>query len=443
LLILTPSHGIYGGVERIIENLDRGLTAAGFRVLVGLARGAHFHNPDAYRRAYPQLTTVEIDGLGGTRAGRLGGLARTLDAARPDVVLVSRLFDAYEAVAALKLAGDPLRLAVTIDGYECEYVADLGLFEEFVDLCVTSGQLLAMAVQRFSQLPSERILSIPGGVRPPRRFVTHEDSRPLRLGYVGRLDQGVKRVMDLPEMLQRLDTLGVSYTCLVVGAGPAEAELREAIESRAFAGRVKLRSWSTLEQLYEQVYPELDVVFVFSVSEGATIAPREAMAHGVVPVVSRFLGCRSGGQFREGVNALVFEVGSVDQAAACVRRLHQDRALLRRLSAAARLSQEGPNSEVGAVNAWAGALRDVLRRPARVGQALPTLAWPKSGRLERWGLSPLRAEVVRRLLGRAAEHSEPGGEWPHTSGLIESARLDEIAAFAEACERAIGRPRHA
>jgi glycosyltransferase involved in cell wall biosynthesis len=437
VLICTPSHHLRGGVERTIEVLAAGLPGHGFRVVVGLARGARFHLPERYRREYPAQDCVEIEGTSGTRLGRVRAVRRVLDRVRPDVVLVARLFDAYEAVAEYKAAGNPVRLAATIQVFEGAYLADLETYADWVDVCVTNGNLIARAMDRFTTVPPERVVSIPGGVRPATQFVEFAHDRPLRLGYVGRLAQEQKRVLDLADTLAGLHSVGVPFTCRVAGAGPEEPELRRRLIEKGLGGSVTFHGWQSLDQLYRDVYPELDVLLHFAAWEGITIAPREAMVHGAVPVISRFTGLAAEGQFLHGENALTFAVGDVGGAVAAVADLHRDRDLLRRLSFAARRSQEGNRSENGAVAAWAEAFADVLRRPARHGPGVPHLPWPPSGRLERWGLSPQWAEHFRRLAGRRCVHTEPGSEWPHASGLADAARLAEIDDFASAYEKGL------
>src|SRR5262249_40169860 len=146
--------------------IGEGLPPMGVEVVVGVATGLKFHDAARFRREYPNLQCVDIDGTSGTREGRLRGLRRGLNEVNPDIVLVARLFDAYRAVCERKLAGDPVRLGVTIQAYESDYIADLATYGAFVDFCVTSGRLLARAVEEFTGIPGERIVSIPGGVAP-------------------------------------------------------------------------------------------------------------------------------------------------------------------------------------------------------------------------------------------------------------------------------------
>lgn len=420
LFIATPTASVQGGVERILEALARHLPAHGFDVVFGLARGARFHDPARFREAFPSVRGVECDARSGTAYGRRRALRRAIERADPDIVLAARLFDTYPVCAELKTRGHPLRHAVTVQAFESEYIIDLARYADFVDLCVTSGNLIAAAVKEFTPMPAERVRSIPGGVAPPRRFVEHDPAAPLRIGYVGRLEQTQKRALDLAELIAELERRGVVVNCRVTGDGSAAGELRRRLPSARFEG------WLPVSELYERVYPELDVLVHFAEWEGITIAPREAMAHGVVPVVSRFVGIEEERQFVDGVNALTFPIGAIAEAANAVERLDRDRELLVRLSAAARGSQEGIHSEQGAVRAWADALRFALETPSRAGARIPPAPVDR-GVLSRAGIPDALAELLRAI--RRRRHSEPGAEWPHWSGEGDPVLDRAIRAF--------------
>ncbi|MDQ3279841.1 MAG: glycosyltransferase family 4 protein [Acidobacteriota bacterium] len=411
LFVCTPSFYLQGGVERILESLAQHLPSRGIEVTFGLAKGARFHDPQRFREAFPVVRGVDVDARSGTAYARRRALRRAIEKADPDVVLIARIFDAYPAASELKLRGHRLRLAVTIQALETPYFADFGRYQEFVDVCITSGEEIARIVRGISDVPA---MSIPGGVAPPHRL-RQPHTAALRLGYVGRVEQLQKRVLDLPLVCDELTRRGVPFTCDVAGDGTVLPQLREASPQARFHG------WLSTGALYERVYPELDVFLHFAEWEGLTIAPREAMAHGVVPVVSRFAGAED---FAHEVNSLTFPVGDIRAAADCVERLHRDRALLERLSAHARASQEGIRSEQGAIDAWAAAFRDAVARPARIGTTLP--APPRDeGFLTRYRVPDAVAELVRRV--RRREHGEPGSEWPHASGLGQEAMEATIA----------------
>jgi len=401
LFVCTPSYYLQGGVERILEALAIHLPSRGIEVAFGLARGARFHDPQKFRDAFPAVRGVEVDGSSGTTYGRRRSLRRAILAADPDVVLIARMFDAYPVASELKARGHRLRLAVTIQAYESDYFADIARYEDFVDVCVASGEQIAATVRATTTVPT---VSIPGGVARPHRM-REARGGPLRIGYVGRIEQTQKRVLDLLSLCEELERRAIPFSLDVAGDGTAAAELRARLPSARFHG------WVSVGGLYERIYPELDVLVHFAAWEGVTIAPREAMAHGVVPVVSRFVGAED---FIDGKNALTFPVGDVAAAASAIERLDRDRALLEQLSDAARRSQEGIRTEQGAIDAWAETLRDSVSRPARKGAKLPPAPRDR-GLLTRLGVPDAIAEVVRGI--RRQPHDDPGSEWPHWSGI--------------------------
>jgi hypothetical protein len=382
------------------------------------------------------LDCVDFDGRDGTRLGRSRGIARVVRKLEPDVVLVARLFDAYAAVCDLKRRGREIRLATTVQAYEPEYLADLAAYAPFIDLCVTSGRLIVEAIKRFADIPLERVCSIPGGARSPLRAKSKPVHETLRLGYVGRLDAEQKRVLDLVAVLRLLRDAGVLFHCTIAGAGPAQELLRQALREAGVEGQVTFRGWLSVEELYRDVYPNLDVLLHFAAWEGITIAPREAMAHGVVPVVSKFVGCLAEGHFRHGENALLFDVGDVGGAAWHVSALARDRQALARLADGAMRSETGIYSEEGALDAWAAALTACLENPLRRQEKLPALPFPPPGRLERYGVPPQLASFLRRASGRRPRHHDPGSEWPHWSGLWSKQCLEQIRRFGTDYERA-------
>jgi len=437
LLICSPSHAVYGGVETIVNDLCWELPKRGWDTVLALGRGSRFNDVDSYRAAYPGLPIVEIDGLRGTEQSRLEALKRLIRRERPNIVFSARIFDAYAAVGSLKEHVDAPRLAVAVRGYESPYLYDLRMYRDIIDLCVVDGNLLAAAATRWSGLAEERVVSIPGGIRPPSvPVVPRIAGNVLRIGYVGRLAQSDKRVLDLIPFIAKLEESRVSYHLSIVGTGPEEDDLREKLQDYVSAGKVRFTGWQGHDELYREVYPNLDCLIHLSAAEGVTIAPREAMVHGVVPVISRFIGLKSEGQFRNEVNSMTFDVGDMDRAVAAVRKLANEPGLLERLSKCAMTSQVGKYTFDGSMNAWAEAFEQCVEQP-RLSGPLPRVSFPAEGRLNRFGLSPWLAQRVRDLAGRKQVHGDPGSEWPTASGLMPSDAAADIFRFAAEYETGI------
>ncbi len=433
LLVCCPAATVEGGAERILATASAFLAGQGHDVVWALPEG-RFHDPQRFLQAFPHLAIRTLRPAAGTPASRQKALRGLIEREAPDVVLVSRLFDALPAAAWVKSRDRALRIVYTVFGNEAEYISDLRAFGGWLDAVITDSRLAAAAAREVTGTPPERIAAIPGPVgRPVRERAAPTAEAPLRLGYAGRLDEHQKRVLDVPEILARVASR-IPFTCEVAGAGPAEDRLRQRVAELGLSGRVAFRGWLSTGELYASFYPRLDVLLHPAAWEGNPIAPREAMAHGVVPVSARFLGLTSEGALRDGETALVFEVGDAAGAAERVARLHHDRALLHGLGHRARAEAESwaPHA-VGAQ--WAAFLEAVAERPAQPAPAPPPAAAP-SGRLERIGFPAALAEALRGLLGRRLEVREAGAEWPHWSGVANPAGLAECRALLERLDRA-------
>jgi hypothetical protein len=433
LLIISRSHNPLGGADRIIADLCRELPARGWDTVLGLTRGARFDNPDAYRQVHQNLPTVEIDGTFGTRACRLKALQSTIRHVAPDVVLSMRVFDAYETVARMKASAPAKapRLMVGVRAFEAPYIHDVRQWSGNIDFCVTSGQLVAAACCQLGHMEANRVESVPGGVAGPLSAVEPRHAmNPVQLLYAGRLEQSQKRVLDLVAFVQELVNRNVVFKLDICGAGPEEARLRECLSTEAAKGIVSFHGWVSQRELYERFYPRADCFVHFAAWEGVTISPREAMAHGVIPVISEFTGLRTEGQFIHEVNSLLFPVGCPQKAADSVVRLVADRALSHRLSLSAMLSQTGRYSHEGALDAWRDSLIRCKELPPKNG-FIPPVPENLDGRLTRWGVpAQLQLKVRNLLRWPAVQHFEPGSEWPTNSGTLTADARSEIERFA-------------
>jgi hypothetical protein len=191
---------------------------------------------------------------------------------------------------------------------------------------------------------------------------------------------------------------------------------------------VKLHGWQSKERLYQEFLPNMDCLIHFAHTEGVTIAPREAMAHGVVPVISQFTGIGTEQQFVHELNSLTFPVGDMESATASIDRLVSEPGLMERLSKNALTSQKGKYTFAGSMDAWAQALDRCLEQPRAMGSSkLDILA---DGRLSRMGVPPRAAQRLRDLFGRKHLHSDPGNEWPVGSGLLTEDVADVIMRLA-------------
>ena len=421
LLFCTQTAHPHGGLETWLDEIVPFLESRGWEVTVALARGRRFHDPAAYRAAHPRLQrTVEIDGRWGTRESRVRALRRVLRDVRADVVVPINVADLLEAVAREKLAGSSVRLVTMLRAQEPHgELEDLRTFREFIDLAVGGNRLLRALLAEWSGIDGSRLRYIPPGSR--RKTNAERSPKPadrIRLGYVGRLDHEAKRVLELVDVADRLDRDGVAYDLTIAGDGPARAELERRLGSRArFVGNVPV------DELYASIYPNLDVLLLFSEAEAGPQVVWQAMHYGVVPVVSRYRGATAEGVLRDGETALLFDIGDVHGAANAVARLARDEALLRCIANAAERGVDPDYLLDSSFERWLAVFEEARTIAPAIGAALPASARAASGIFERLHLPPRIAYGLRRLTRRASIAQEAGGEWPHHHGVDAATRV--------------------
>lgn len=435
LLIISRCSEPRGGADRIVADLIRQLPDFGWNASLALTEGRLFNDPEKYSKFHKNLPFDSVNATLGTRRSRLRALAQVINESQPQIVLSMRVFDAYEVVSALKMQSrQSPRLAIGVRAFEAPYFADLKRYAPFVDLCVTSGELIANTCCSFSGIERNRVFNVPGGViaaTDAERRRARKIQTPVRLLYAGRLDMHQKRCQDLVALIRHLRDHGVEFRMTIAGAGPAEAELKAALQTEVTEGIVQFTGWLSREVLYSTIYPQHDIFVHCAAWEGVTIAPREAMAHGLVPVISEFVGLKEECQFLHQKNSLTFPVGNTDLAAAHVKTLIDNPEVYRQYSDQAILSQTGRYSFAGSFQAWADALDQCLTLPAATANQLPRISNDATGRLAGIKLPAAFEDLVRKMLRRPVQHQSPGSEWPTSSGLLtpdeESDIIDRLS----------------
>ncbi len=203
-------------------------------------------------------------------------------------------------------------------------------------------------------LPSAGIEVIPNGVDLECFHPAHDASAPdvLRLLTVGRLSM-TKRLPLLVETVELVRGQGWDARLTIVGGGALESSLQRLVSERNLQDVVTLTGRQEGESMPE-IYRQHDVFVSASIQEGMSNAMLEAMASGLPIVTTR---C-------EGVDELISNNGIVVDApnpaalAAAVRRLADDRQVLRAMSQSARKKAESFS--------WAAAAESYLQLYARV-----------------------------------------------------------------------------
>lgn len=355
---------------------------------------------------------------------------------KPAIVVPLELLDPLDAVARLKVASRDVRLVVVRHSAGTFGTADVRAYSKYVDMIVGVSRLITKLLELHSGIEPERIRYIPPGIHAPNQQLFRVwDHRPLRLGYVGRLDEQ-KRVFELADLCRELNRLDVAYRLDIFGAGPCQEDLQRQLRDETERGQVSFHGYLPNVLLHEQAYPHIDCQLLFSAVEGNPICLLEGMIHGAVPVTSRFRGCATEGIVREGVTGFTFPVGDTATAAHRIQQLDCDRTLLERLSTAAR-ETVGEKYFVTNVNSqWIKVFEQTLELSCKIGETLPKLPEGQTphGRLNRIGLPDYVARALRRLVGRPSMPETASDEWPYACRFHDAGALRDIDRLAESID---------
>ena len=189
-------------------------------------------------------------------------------------------------------------------------------------------------------VPAERARHIPYGIRPlaPDEFASRRDTSsnhggPIRIGYVGRLEQPQKRVMDFVPLACELERRGTEFELHLIGDGGDRGRLEQEFKRQAPNAPVKFWGWLSPGEVRERL-SELDVFLLMSDCEGLPVALLEAMGHGLAPVVSN-IASGNVQLVNNGRNGFIAATGDIAAFADRLAILAHDDQLLRSMKSGA------------------------------------------------------------------------------------------------------------
>lgn len=264
-------------------------------------------------------------------------LAQWVNSVRPEVYVISASPDAgWLALPLLDPEIPTLSIAHNDVGAFYEPLKHYGAF---VDCAVSVSREIERRTIEECGVPPSRARRIPYGVdslgeREARaRAESSLAGGPLRIGYVGRLVEEQKRVLEMAPLASEMARRGVEFELHLVGEGHARAALEAEFARLGVAGRVKFWGWLSSAEVKRRL-KELDVFLLMSDYEGLSVALLEAMGHALAPVVTD-IRSGTGEVVVDGQSGFLLPVGDVNAFAERLERLASDRPLLASLRAAA------------------------------------------------------------------------------------------------------------
>ncbi len=303
-----------------------------------------------------------------TRARHMIGFLRDN---RFDAVFVNVLANRFETNLVRYLPADILRVMIVHNITPGTYAAARAI-RDHVHATVGVSKRCRDDLIRQHGFDAARTLVIPHGlnrdIHLARNVTKQDESGPLRLLYLGRIEDNSKGIFWLPNVLRELDC---PYHLTVAGDGPDLAELRRRLAP--FGDHVSFTGWVAPSDVPWRV-SQHDVLVMPSRFEGFGLTLIEAMSQGCPAVVSRIAGVTDT-IVTDGEDGLLFRVGDFRQAARHIERLASDRKLLAGMATAARQKVETvfDNDVVG--RAYAGLLEHLAAERPAIAPPLALSQW--------------------------------------------------------------------
>ena len=276
-------------------------------------------------------------------------------------------------------------------------LSETTLYWEDVDMFVGVSDLVCNGLRAALKQTTADIRCIEPGVPFPAKQARQEailSGEPLRILYLGRLEDHAKRVRIFPAIFKRLQQSGIPFQWIIAGDGPERAYLESQMSSQNPRQEVVFRGLVPYGDV-PALLAESDVFLLTSDSEAFCLSLHEAMACGLTPVVSAIPG--RVGEIVTPETGLKVPTEPPEGYADAVIWLHHHRAEAVKLGAAARACI-GKNHSLEAMGEkWLP-----LLEPKTDEQP----AWPR-----RWKIKPPRGtqrpshySLPMRLLRRLRKH---------------------------------------
>lgn len=235
----------------------------------------------------------------------------------------------WAACIAKRLYPEQIRIVAIQHSDDSLYYNAFTRWQKYIDRCMVISsrieeKLLAFGMEQTKighlewQVPCKKIIDRMWGKK----------SALLQIGYAGRVTIRPKRVdlfFTLAEMLKRRNA---DFQITIAGAGDYTTTLQERIQEEnlqdhmVFMGRIEREN-------IPDFWKKQDIMISCSQWEGHSISQAEAMAEGVVPVITDVSGARD--DVTDGYNGYVVDIGDIETMAEKISYLYHNPSVLKQM----------------------------------------------------------------------------------------------------------------
>ena len=165
--------------------------------------------------------------------------------------------------------------------------------------------------------------------------------QPIRIGYAGRIQVDEKRADLIEKLCSELEENQINYIFELAGEGSYENEMFHFIENNKLKEKVKLIGKIDKMQI-PAFWQTKDICINISDHEGRSRTTIEAMANGVVPIVTETSGVYD--DIEDGVNGFIVALQDYKTMAKRIKYLEKNRYLLKYMGEKAHLELKGKSN---------------------------------------------------------------------------------------------------
>lgn len=238
----------------------------------------------------------------------------------PAIIVPNFIFDLIEISAELISQGKNIRcIGFCRADTDEEYYNPLSWYEPLISTFIAVSPECAEKLTERIPFRAQNIEVLPTGVSVPEKLKRNYQNKPLRIIYAGRIVQKQKRAMDFVPLVKNLLSLNVDFVFDIVGGGSELLALKEAMLKIEHHGRVRFHD-RVASECMDKIWSEHDVFIQTSDFEGTSNSMLEAMAQGMIPLVTR---TKSGvdGVIEDGKNGFVVPIGDMKAIAEKIKFL--------------------------------------------------------------------------------------------------------------------------
>lgn len=235
-------------------------------------------------------------------------------------------FNFRAACTLKKIFGERLKVIAIIHNDEDIYYENYVQMQECIDKCLVISTRIK---EKFLKkgFPENKCEYLPWEIETPKILTKTyiDENQPIHIGYAGRLTVIQKRVDLLLDVGERLHRCKVSYRLEIAGNGDYEIELDKRIKQMQCEDEIIYVGMLSRDKI-STFWSEQDIMITCSEYEGHSISQCEAMAQGVVPIITDTSGARD--DVTDGENGFVVPIGAIEQIVEKICYLHENRELL-------------------------------------------------------------------------------------------------------------------